>query len=460
MFHVRKFRVLRTSQMIAVGFAGLIFVGAVLLWMPFCTAKGETTAFTDAFFTAATSVCVTGLVTVQTSSHWSAAGKAVILLLIQAGGIGVISLAGIFFIGFHRKISLRSRRMIQESYHMDRPEGMVLLVRRIVCCVLCAEAVGAVCYSLCFIPRFGFAAGICQSVFTAVSAFCNAGIDLFGPDSLTPYVRNLPVNLITIGLVVVSGLGFLVWWDIAEKGKQILQGRLSAARAFRTLHFHSRVVLFTSAVLLLAGTVFIYALERANPETLGPLSGAEKWLAALFQSATTRTAGFYTIDQAGLSHACVIVCLFLMLVGGSPMGTAGGIKTTTLAVLLITAASYLVGKPDVECGGRRIRESDIRAAAAVTVVSLFALFGTALLLSALMPDAALTDVFYEAASAVGTVGLSRGLTGSLSQAGKWVVIFAMYLGRVGPLTMGTAVLLRARERSAGSRLAEEEIMVG
>ena len=205
MFHVRKFRVLRTSQMIAVGFAGLIFVGAVLLWMPFCTAKGETTAFTDAFFTAATSVCVTGLVTVQTSSHWSAAGKAVILLLIQAGGIGVISLAGIFFIGFHRKISLRSRRMIQESYHMDRPEGMVLLVRRIVCCVLCAEAVGAVCYSLCFIPRFGFAAGICQSVFTAVSAFCNAGIDLFGPDSLTPYVRNLPVNLITIGLFGVVG---------------------------------------------------------------------------------------------------------------------------------------------------------------------------------------------------------------------------------------------------------------
>lgn len=451
---------LNTAQIITLGFAGVIFVGGIILWLPICSASGQFTSFTDAMFTATTCVCVTGLVTVTTAVHWSGFGKAVILILIQIGGIGVVSLTSIIFIKLNKKISMRNRRMIQEAYNLDQMSGLVRVVKRVISCVFGAEAIGAVLYSFRFIPQFGFREGIIQSVFTSVSAFCNAGIDILGEYSLAPYVSDPLVNLTTMGLIITAGLGFIVWWDVADKIKKIFTGRLSYKRFFRSLRLHSKLVLVTTAVLLAGGTVLIFLFEYGNTKTIGSMSLPGKIMAAVFQSVTTRTAGFFTIDQAALSNATVILCLFLMFVGGSPMGTAGGIKTTSLAVMGLSISANLRGKRDVESHYRKIRENYIRSAVVVTGIGFAVLLLMSLLLAAAMPQVSLTDILYETTSAIGTVGLSRGLTANLSGIGKWIVILTMYLGRIGPLTLGTAVVIRSRKRSESAHLAEEDIMIG
>ena len=230
---------LNTAQIITLGFAGVIILGGLLLWLPFCTAPGYHTSFTDAMFTATTSICVTGLVTVVTATHWTLAGKIIILVLIQIGGVGLISLGSIIFISLRKKISLRNRRVIQESYNMDRMGGMVRLVKKVLICVFGAEGIGAVCYAVRFIPQFGLAKGLGYSVFTAVSAFCNAGIDLLGEDSLAQYVADPIVNFTSVGLIIMSGLGFVVWWDIWDKIKRVIRGKLPVGRVFNNLRLHS-----------------------------------------------------------------------------------------------------------------------------------------------------------------------------------------------------------------------------
>ena len=415
-----KLHKLNTAQIITLSFAGVIFVGGLILWLPFCTAAGQTTSFSDAMFTATTCVCVTGLVTVTTATHWSLIGKLVILLLIQIGGIGLIALASVIFISLNKKISLKNRRMIQESYNLEQMSGLVTVVRKVVLCVFAAEGIGAVGYAFCFVPEFGLVKGLGQAVFTAVSAFCNAGIDLLGENSLADYVTNPLVNVTTMGLIIASGLGFNVWWDLGERIKLVFQKKLSP----------------------------------------GSLSFGQKLMAAAFQSVTTRTAGFFTVDQGALTSGSVMICLFLMLVGGSPMGTAGGVKTTTLAVLVLSIIANLRGKKDVEVYGRKIRSSYIRSAQVVVGMAVSVLLISVLGIFAIMPDAPFVDVLYELTSAIGTVGLSRGLTAVLNTPAKWIVIFTMYLGRIGPLTLGAAVVSRAQKRTKDVHLAEENIMIG
>ena len=434
-----KLHKLNTAQIITLSFAGVIFVGGLILWLPFCTAAGQTTSFSDAMFTATTCVCVTGLVTVTTATHWSLIGKLVILLLIQIGGIGLIALASVIFISLNKKISLKNRRMIQESYNLEQMSGLVTVVRKVVLCVFAAEGIGAVGYAFCFVPEFGLVKGLGQAVFTAVSAFCNAGIDLLGENSLADYVTNPLVNVTTMGLIIASGLGFNVWWDLGERIK---------------------LVLTTTGILLLGGTICILLFEYKNPDTLGSLSFGQKLMAAAFQSVTTRTAGFFTVAQGALTSGSVMICLFLMLVGGSPMGTAGGVKTTTLAVLVMSIIANLRGKKDVEVYGRKIRSSYIRSAQVVVGMAVSVLLISVLGIFAIMPDAPFVDVLYELTSAIGTVGLSRGLTAVLNTPAKWIVIFTMYLGRIGPLTLGAAVVSRAQKRTKDVHLAEENIMIG
>lgn len=455
-----KIRKLNTAQIITLGFAGLIFIGGLILWLPLCAAPGQTTSFTDAIFTATTCICVTGLVTVTTAVHWSIVGKIVILLLIQIGGIGLISLASIVLITLHKKITLRNRRMIQESYNLDQMSGLVMVVKKVIFCVFTAEFIGAVCYAFCFIPQFGAVQGIAQSVFTSVSAFCNAGVDILGENSLAPYVNNPLMNLTTMGLIIASGLGFTVWWDVSDKLKKVYRKKLSARRMFKNLRLHSKLVLVTTAVLVLGGTILIFLFEYNNPRTMADMPIGVKLMASAFQSVTTRTAGFLTIDQGALSNASVILCLFLMFVGGSPMGTAGGIKTTTIAVMALSVYSNLRGKQDVEFGGRKIRSRYIRSAVVVTGMGFMVLLFMSLLLAAAMPGEALADILYEVTSAIATVGLTRGLTSRLTLIGKWLVIVTMYLGRIGPLTLGTAVLVRSQRRSDNTHLASEDIMIG
>ena len=295
---------LNTAQIIALGFAGVIFVGGLILWLPFCAAPGQATSFSDAMFTAATSVCVTGLVTVTTATHWSMAGKAVILLLIQIGGIGLIALASIIFVGLRKKISLRNRRMIQESYNLDKMSGMVNVVRKVIVCVLGAEAIGAVLYSFCFIPEFGVAGGIWRSVFTSVSAFCNAGIDLFGDNSLAGYVENPLVNFTTMGLIIMAGLGFTVWWDIWGGLRKIFKREMPAGRLYKNLRLHSKIVLTMTGILVAGGALLILLFDFNNPGTLHtPLSGCNHENGGIFHHSTGQI--FQRICAAvPVSHVC------------------------------------------------------------------------------------------------------------------------------------------------------------
>ena len=458
---LEKLHKLKTAQIITLSFAGVIFVGGFFLWLPFCTVPGETTSFADALFTATTSVCVTGLVTVTTATHWTAIGKTAILLLIQVGGVGLVSLASVMFIGLHKKISLRNRRLIQESYNLDQMSGLVTVVRKTVLCILGAEGIGAVLYAFCFVPQFGLCKGLIQAVFTAVSAFCNAGIDLLGENSLAPYQGNLLVNLTTMGLIIASGLGFIVWWDLWAKIKKAKKNhKLSVRKVYRTLRLQSKIVLKTTLILVVGGTLLIFLFERNNPHTFVGMSTGRQLLASAFQSVTTRTAGFFTTDQAAFTNATFVLCLVLMIIGGSPMGTAGGIKTTTIAVLVLSIRANLRGDKDVESHNRKIRSSYIRSALVVAGMSLLVLLVMVMLLAAAMPEADLMDIIYELTSAVGTVGLSRGLTPQLNLAGKYIVMLTMYLGRIGPLTLGAAVVARAQHRSENIHLAEEDVMIG
>ena len=451
---------LNTAQIITLGFAGVIILGGLLLWLPFCAAPGNHTSFSDAMFTATTCVCVTGLVTVVTASHWSMAGRVIILLLIQIGGVGLISLGSIIFISLRKKISLRNRRIIQESYNLDRMSGMVIVVKKVLLCVLGAEGIGTVCYAFRFVPQFGLLRGIGQSVFTAVSAFCNAGIDLLGEESLAPYVADPVVNFTTMGLIIMSGLGFVVWWDLWDKIKKVFHGKLSVGRIYRSLRLHSKIVVTMTAILVIGGTVLIFLFDFHNPESIGSYPLGTKFMAALFQTVTTRTAGFFTVSQEKFSNATYLLCLLMMFIGGSPMGTAGGIKTTTFAILILHLKANIQGKKDAEVFRRKIRESYLRSAMVVAGLGIMVLIVMSTLLCAVMPQASVQDVIYEITSAIATVGLSRGLTSQLNLAGKWIVILTMYLGRIGPLTLGTAVTVRAQKMPANSHLAEEDIMIG
>lgn len=450
---------LSTARIIALGFAGVIFLGGFLLWLPVCSAQGVKTSFIDALFTAATSVCVTGLVTVPTAVHWSAVGKTVILCIIQLGGLGVIAVAMSAMLLLGRRINLKGRRVIQETYNLDTMAGMGNIIRKIVACTLGAELLGAVGYSFVFVPEFGWRRGICQSVFTSVSAFCNAGMDILGEDSLVPYVGNPLVNGITMVLIVSGGLGFLVWWDLYRVWKEGRQKKGWQRSWFARLKLHSKLVLASTVLLVFGGGLLFLLFEYHNPSTLGGMTLGTKVQAALFQSVTTRTAGFASVDQGLLSDSSMVLTLFLMFVGGSPMGTAGGVKTTTFAILYLAVISYLKGKDDTEVYHRKIREQSIRTAMVVSGLGFFCLLAGSIALSLTM-KASFIDIIYEITSALGTAGLTRGITSQLPLAGKLIIIVNMYLGRIGPITLAAAITIRARNRNQNVHLAEEHILIG
>lgn len=448
-----------TTQWIAVSFLAAILVGALLLMLPVSSADGTMTAPLDALFTAATSVCVTGLVTVSTASHWSVFGQVVILLLIQLGGFGMITVSMALAILTGRQFSMRDQIMIQEVYSLDSLAGIRQLVIKIVSGTFLVEAIGAVGYALVYVPQFGFWKGIGCAVFHAVSAFCNAGMDIVSEDSLAPYVSNPVINMTTILLIIVSGIGFLVWWDVIRVIREKRSGEIKKYRCFAHLKLHSKLAIVTTGILIAGGTVLYLILEWNNPETLGALGYGERWMAALFQSVTTRTAGFYTIHQDALTDASVLLTLLLMFVGGSPMGTAGGVKTTTVAMLVLTVAAVMRGRKATEMFGRRIASESLRTALCVVMFAM----GVAMLSTLLLfvtDGFGFADTMYETFSAVATVGLSRGITGSLSALGKLVIIVTMYIGRIGPITIGFLFFTGKKRHAEGIELPESKIMIG
>jgi len=425
----KRFFSFSTTQIILLGFLLLILTGSLLLKLPISSASGRSIPYIDALFTATTATCVTGLVTVVTSETWSLFGHVVILALIQIGGLGVITVVSIFLISLRRKITLFDRLLIQDAFNLNTLSGLVLFIKKVTLGTLAVEVMGAIAYMFVFVPEFGLK-GIWVSVFTSVSAFCNAGIDIISSNSLCSYATNPVINVTTCLLIVLGGIGYIVWWDVVHTMKRF---RIAGFRCFRQLTLHSKIALFTTLALISGGAVCFFVFEYNNPATLLEHSLADKIQIAVFQSVTTRTAGFASVPQE-LTNASSVVTLLLMFIGGSPVGTAGGIKTVTLAVLLSSAFATVKNKNEISIYNRNISAQAIRKAVAVVCMS-FIIFTLSTLLLAAVTDAEVIDIFFETVSATATVGLSRNLTSSLNIWGKIIIIATMYFGRIGPISL-------------------------
>lgn len=445
---------LSTTQTILLSFLLAIFLGSALLVLPVSSADGIAVPYIDALFTATTSICVTGLVTVPTFSTWSLFGQIVILFLIQIGGLGVVTIMSGLMISLHRRIGIKDRMLIQDAFNLNTLSGMVKFIRKVIAGTLLVEGIGALLYMTVFVPEFGVK-GIWISLFNAVSAFCNAGMDVISADSLYAYVHNPVINMVTILLVVFGGIGYIVWWDLVGALKNIRRQRL---RCFANLTLHSKIALSVTGILILAGTAAVFVFEYNNPLTMGSFSIFDKLQASLFQSVTTRTAGFATIPQEDLTNASAITSLLLMFIGGSPVGTAGGIKTVTFAVLITSAFATMKTHAEAELFHRTIPKHAVSKAVAVVSMAFIILFTATLLLSA-VTDADALDVVYETVSAAATVGLTRSLTSELNIWGRIIIIITMYLGRVGPISLMIALNTKKETKNI-IKNPTEDISVG
>jgi len=443
-----------TTHIILLSFLIAILIGAVLLSLPISSASGKPTSFLDALFTATTATCVTGLVVTPTVTSWSVFGQVVILILIQIGGLGVITIMSGLMILLHKKMGIGDRLLLQDAFNLNSLSGLVRFVKKVVAGTLIIEGIGALLYMTVFIPRFG-AKGIWISVFTAVSAFCNAGIDIIAENSLCDYALNPVINIVTCALIVLGGIGYIVWWDVLRVLKK---ARTKKVKFFRDLTLHSKIAITATLILIFVGAVFIFAFEYNNPQTIKDYTLLQKIEVSLFQSVTTRTAGFATLPQENLTNASSIVCLLLMFIGGSPVGTAGGIKTVTFVVVIVAAIASIRNKEDTEVFGRRLTKQAVSKAVAVTCMSFIIMFTSTVLLSA-VTDANALDIVFETVSATATVGLTRNLTASLDSVGKLIIIITMYLGRVGPISLAVA-FKRSKDNQNIVRNPIEEISVG
>ena len=447
----KKFK-LSTTQIIMLSFLAAIFAGSLLLSLPISAANGQTIPYIDALFTATTATCVTGLVTLPTVSTWSVFGQIIILILIQIGGLGIITIMSALMILFQKKMGIGDRLLLQDAFNLNSLSGIVRFVKKVMLGTFVVEGIGALLYMTVFVPEFG-PKGIWISVFTSISAFCNAGIDIIADNSLCNYATDPIINFVTSLLVILGGIGYIVWWDVMRVAKNP-----AGRRHFRDLTLHSKIAITATLSLLLSGAVLIFFFEYNNPLTIKDLSLFDKVQVSLFQSVTTRTAGFATVPQQDLTNASSILCLLLMFIGGSPVGTAGGIKTVTIAVLVVSALATIRNQEEVSMFDRSISKQAINKAVAVTAMSFTIMFLSTLLLSA-VTNADTLDILFETVSATATVGLTRDLTPYLNSAGKVIIIGTMYLGRVGPISLALA-LNSKQKRSNMIKNPTEDISVG
>ncbi len=452
-------RTLTTTQIIAAGFLIAIIIGTFLLCLPISSQTRTWTPVIDAMFMATTSLCVTGLVTVTTVEYWSLFGQVVILFLIQFGGLGVVTFTTTMLLVLRKRITLKERILIQDAYNLDTLRGLVRLTKRILKATLIVEGIGAAFLAIQFIQDYGFFSGIWKSIFISVSAMCNAGIDLIGAYSLMPYQGNVLINFTIMTLIVLGGIGFPVWWDVVGQVKELRQKKFKSSprKFFSKLTLHTKIVITVTFILIFGGMILIFLLEYTNPNTIGKMPLWEKLMASLFQSVTTRTAGFLTIPQECLKDTSAFLSIILMFIGGSPSGTAGGVKTVTIAMMILSAYCIMKGKEDTEVFHRKIPSTIVRKGLAVVMVSLGVLISSTILLS-ITEKAPFLDVFFETTSALATVGLSRGLTGNLTFLGKVIIITTMYIGRIGPISL--ALFFNSSKKTTHRGLPEGKIMVG
>ncbi|KAB3529814.1 TrkH family potassium uptake protein [Alkaliphilus serpentinus] len=448
---VEKFKgnKLDPTQVLILGFASVIFIGAILLNLPFASITGKSIGFLDALFTSTSAVCVTGLVVVDTGTYWTAFGKTVILILIQIGGLGFMTMATLFAIVLGKRTSLKERLIMQEALNQNTLSGLVRFTQYILIGTLVIEGIGAILLSTRFIPQLGLSKGLAFSIFHSISAFCNAGFDIVGGGvSLIPYVSDPVVNITIMLLIIFGGLGFPV---IVE---------LIRTRNFKKISLHAKIVLFMTALLISMGFFAFMALEWNNPNTIGELDFGSKVLASAFQSVTPRTAGFNTIEMSQLTNASKLLTIILMYIGGSPASTAGGIKTVTFGVILFTIISVIKGKEDTELFGRRLSRFAVNRALTLGVVGMGLIIFITMALTISDGGFTFMEVLFEGVSALGTVGLSLGITSKLSELGKVIIIIAMFIGRLGPLTIAFALATQQRKNKGTIRYPEEKIIVG
>ena len=435
-------------QIISLGYLVMIAVGTLLLALPIASASGQSVGFRTAFFTSTSASCVTGLILQPTAACWSFFGQAVILVLIQTGGLGFMTIAALFFIALNRRMGLRQRETMVESINLSRVDGIMKISRKILLGTLLFEGSGALLLSIRFIPLFGVGKGIWCSVFHSVSAFCNAGFDIMGDygggSSLTYFHGDPLVSGVIMLLIIIGGLGFIVWNDVSVYGFRL--------RRYST---HSKLVLTVTAVLVFGGALLFFFFE-------GNHTGADKSvptriLEALFSSVTARTAGFNTVDTASLSGASKLLTIVWMFIGGSPGSTAGGIKTTTLVVLILTAVAHTRGVKRPHTFGRSIPDDAVRKSLSVFTINLTCALVSALVICG-VGNTGVVDTLFETFSAIGTVGMSAGLTGQLSPLSVYIIALLMFIGRVGSVSFSMALL--EKRRRAPVAYPEDEIIVG
>ncbi|MCO1602314.1 TrkH family potassium uptake protein [Desulfosporosinus nitroreducens] len=439
-------KIMSPSRVLVLGFALLILFGAILLTLPQATQDGLGLSILNAAFTATSAVCVTGLVVVDTATTFTLFGQWVILFLIQVGGLGFMTFATLFAMILGKKITLKERLLLQEALNQVSVEGIVRLTKSVLLISFAFEAMGTLILTIHWYSDFGFSKALYYGFFHSISAFNNAGFDIMGNfTSLTAFVGDPVVNMTIMILFICGGLGFIVMADL-----------LAHRKKFR---LHTKIVLLVSGVLILLGTVIVLIMEFANPDTLGPLPLGTKVMAALFQSATTRTAGFNTINIAGMYDTTLLSMIVLMFIGASPGGTGGGIKTTTFIAIALSVLSTYRSDPQVVFKGRTLPRDVIQKAWAVTTSALFLVF---IILSILShtENSDLMTVFFEVTSAFGTVGLSLGITPTLSEVGKMAIILTMFIGRLGPLTLAFVLSQKKNKQAAHIKYPDERIMIG
>ncbi|MEI7026667.1 TrkH family potassium uptake protein [Paenibacillus sp. y28] len=437
-------------RLLVLGFAVIILAGTLLLALPISSRTGTPTPLIDAFFTATSATCVTGLVVVDTGSHFNVFGQVVIISLIQLGGLGFMTMATLVALLLRKKISLRERLILQEAMNQITMEGIVRLIRKVVIYSVCIQAAGAVLFTIRWSFDFPLWQALGLGVFHAISFFNNAGFDLFGGiyepfTGLTNYVGDPFVNIISMALIVLGGIGFIVISDVIE------------FRKTRRLSLHSKVVLSTTGLLIMIGAAVIFAFEYTNNRTLGTLSLGEKLWAALFQSVSPRTAGANTVDIAGLRQATQFFTIILMFIGASPGSTGGGIKTTTFTTLVGAVLAMIRGKEDIVLFRNRLAKDRINKAVTLSMFALLLVVGVSMILST-TEDHHFLMILFEVTSAFGTVGLSMGLTPDLTLVGKLLICLMMFVGRLGPLTLAYALQPKAEKELY--RYPEGRIMIG
>ncbi|OAS18403.1 TrkH family potassium uptake protein [Paenibacillus oryzisoli] len=441
---------LTPPQILVLGFAVIIFIGAGLLTLPLSSATGHSIPFIDAFFTAVSATCVTGLVVVDTGSAYTMFGQIVIVSLIQVGGLGFMTMATLVAFAFRKKITLKERLVLQEAFNQGSMEGIVRLIRKVIIYSLSIEAVAAVIFTIRFSFDFGFTRGLYCGIWHAVSMFNNAGFDLFGTVdapfvSLTGYVGDFVVNFVAMMLIILGGIGFIVISDLME------------FRNKRKLSLHSKVVLSMSGLLLLVGAVGIFIFEFTNIRTLGSLDIGAKVLGSFFQSVTARTAGANTVDIGALRQASQFLIIILMFIGASPGSTGGGIKTTTFTILISAIITMVRGKEDIVIYRYRLAKDRILKAITLSMMALFLVIIVTMILSTTQ-DSSFIKILFEVTSAFGTVGLSMGLTPELTTFGKVLICITMFAGRLGTITLAYA--LQPKQEKELFRYPEGKITIG